>query len=1832
MADPASSDPSLSLDVIELLPFAAQRDLIAWACLQPTPPGPLLLRLSPSPDHEPLLCLVRGLIAGGRLPDLFGDLSECVCSLADTGVSRLLTALTDANLSPSVLLGLCNALSKALETLPFERLQARGLLERWLRRHDPSAPQAAATAARCRIEAALGLDVDTDAALAQISDLDLLALSGRALAAIQPPSRLKAQWSARVAAWSQRVLKTLQSAPRSLSQAFAETLLSKRIYTDPAHCLHELLQNAEDANATTLRFTFTPAALQVEHDGDPFDARDVVGLLSVGQSTKRPGQLGMFGVGFKSVYALCDRPQLYSPFFCFEIADVSIPKPLQPPVDLSPGWTRLVLPWRVPLDVSMGAIAEAALSLPAELLLTLRNLCSIEVQSPQVLRTIARERLSKSDSPDGVDDVCLGDGGRVTRYVVVEGRGGVRVAVEVGAGGEVRARAESVANLFCFFPTRERAPLRVLVHAPFDVPVDRERVHLESARNVTLFGYAGEALARLVAHTGAFHLLVLPSARDHGVFHGLMAKVRERLEGMALWDVGGGRRVRADGGVWLRDGGLRALLGGEEVGGEGRVAVVGGVRDGDVGVLVWLGMWVWSVGDLVRWLRGSVEGAKRLVGRVGAGRLLGAFAECREIDGVADCVIFPDQKGNLYALKEEGFWLPSGVAALDGVVDGIGGGLFGGRFGLLDGELAKRLGGWLERLGGRRWSVGALVQMLSGVRPSQDELPRLYACLASLKDHLTHMDRQALTRLVLWPDVEGVLRPLERLRGEGSPPGLEVLVGMLGVERVLISGVGRGLVEGLGLGGALWVPDVGWLVGALEGAFGGGARGLERGEVLRLLAEVLEASGFGEVQRRGWRGRLSQIRLWPGEAASAVIDMSVLTDIAPLAVWEALGGWSRVEGEHFVTLAVRLADWFAFLDPRLLLVRFAERGLGRDVETCLKLLQKLAGWPGLEALPLGVTVRGDIIKPPLQDAEGVPEGIVGELGRLAHPRWAAGVRALGLGKGFLVGVEARRVTLGLMQAASDGERAAGLPWLADEGRRQALYGWLLAHWEEIARDEQTMGTLGKAHIVRTRGGRFVAPSMLLVLGEGLALELGEFWVEQPEEGCPAALIEGFDRQYRLVAKCRERLIGVWAERLLEASRGEEAERAVLAVLDGVPFGVPLTQDEARRHGLHRLKLLAADGVWQRAHRLIQPATAEARRWLLGAGVAVLSGALAVRLGEWAEVFGVKDRVKAEVLEGWLKDLGRAQEGDQAWCRTLYVAHLASDVVGLVDVLRLRERAWIPDERGEYRAPGRMVLSTQHPLRGVQYTIHPTWKAEAPPALLDRLPFAVETKVETKKEENKTTNQPQTATAPPEAEEKPTRWWHRLLSKKPPEIGPPTTPPTDATHAPERPDDSAWFRDRTEIRAQLRASVDWLEDRRRPPRYGFAFAPPALPKPYTYAPQLIAPHFDARTQRWLPDASAWEDAWLSPSQSADAEPFKVIGRGQLPEGSGTFPMPLYGWAQAPGVGRMVREAGIWRADDVRAGEWDVAWHLGAFPEPTSQPIAAFASPKLAAWLAPTVPDAELPRAALSWLSTLNTLHPWERAKAIEAQIRARYAYDPSYLESDAHAQRLRMAAQGKTSAHLAALHAGEGGGFWGRGVCYELNALAVEWLRRVGIPAAFCVGWTLERGALSEPDHAWALALLPTVEGLRVWPMDGSSTRDGRPLRVAHRPAGPWHIDPPPISLPMPLPQSRPSSSALSSPPASQSPSKPLSKSASKPSQMSASAPPKSEPHPSQQSKQPQQTNPADLEAIARALALLAKAAHLPAQDWRAIARVLLRSPQTLHALLAALRDQDTDKT
>ena len=99
------------------------------------------------------------------------------------------------------------------------------------------------------------------------------------------------------------------------------------LYPDNAHFIYELLQNAEDARATEVRFTLREDRVEFEHNGALFTLEDVDSITSIGFSTKREDHtsIGKFGVGFKAVFAYTETPEVVSGEYHFRIRDLVVP-------------------------------------------------------------------------------------------------------------------------------------------------------------------------------------------------------------------------------------------------------------------------------------------------------------------------------------------------------------------------------------------------------------------------------------------------------------------------------------------------------------------------------------------------------------------------------------------------------------------------------------------------------------------------------------------------------------------------------------------------------------------------------------------------------------------------------------------------------------------------------------------------------------------------------------------------------------------------------------------------------------------------------------------------------------------------------------------------------------------------------------------------------------------------------------------------------------------------------------------------------------------------------------------------------------------------------------------------------------------------------------------------------------------------------------------------------------------------------------------------------------------------------------------------------------------
>ncbi len=103
-------------------------------------------------------------------------------------------------------------------------------------------------------------------------------------------------------------------------------------YADPTHFIFELLQNAEDAGANQASFRLETGSIVFEHNGRPFNRSDIEGITGIGNTKKleEANKIGCFGIGFKSVYVVTERPEVHCVIegmpIAFAIRDLVVPE------------------------------------------------------------------------------------------------------------------------------------------------------------------------------------------------------------------------------------------------------------------------------------------------------------------------------------------------------------------------------------------------------------------------------------------------------------------------------------------------------------------------------------------------------------------------------------------------------------------------------------------------------------------------------------------------------------------------------------------------------------------------------------------------------------------------------------------------------------------------------------------------------------------------------------------------------------------------------------------------------------------------------------------------------------------------------------------------------------------------------------------------------------------------------------------------------------------------------------------------------------------------------------------------------------------------------------------------------------------------------------------------------------------------------------------------------------------------------------------------------------------------------------------------------------------
>jgi len=145
--------------------------------------------------------------------------------------------------------------------------------------------------------------------------------------------------------WFDKLHQRRRNTATTLMEDFAISNMWNSViekYSDQAHFIYELLQNANDAKATKSSFQLTTEGLYFKHNGtknfwvsNPDNEKqdqqnnklgDINAITAVAQSNKKDqSTIGKFGVGFKAVFQYTETPHVYDPNFQFKISKYIVP-------------------------------------------------------------------------------------------------------------------------------------------------------------------------------------------------------------------------------------------------------------------------------------------------------------------------------------------------------------------------------------------------------------------------------------------------------------------------------------------------------------------------------------------------------------------------------------------------------------------------------------------------------------------------------------------------------------------------------------------------------------------------------------------------------------------------------------------------------------------------------------------------------------------------------------------------------------------------------------------------------------------------------------------------------------------------------------------------------------------------------------------------------------------------------------------------------------------------------------------------------------------------------------------------------------------------------------------------------------------------------------------------------------------------------------------------------------------------------------------------------------------------------------------------------------------
>ena len=401
-------------------------------------------------------------------------------------------------------------------------------------------------------------------------------------------------------------------------------LISEQLYSDRSHFIYELLQNAEDALARRFRqhpddssrcavqFRLFRDRLEFRHFGVPFDEDDVRGVSDVLRGTKKEdvSQIGKFGIGFKSVYALTASPEIHSGVEHFVIKRYIRPEAKDPDhrLSIAPNETVFVFPFDhddLPAAKAFSLILDKLRRLGPRVLLFLRRIDEIEwrvdpgeeeghylKETRQAGTAGNARRITVVGQKNATEDE---ENWIVFERPVTDSNNSDRVTVEVAYRTEMdsdgqKERIVSIdrSPLVVYFPTQKDTRLGFLIQGPYRTTTARENILSDDDWNEKLIAETAELVVESLQRIKKMGLLSVSALsalpikfiemvdkysylhhRDghyYAEFHSIYMKVQEAFLNEDLLPANDGTFISARKAKLARGAGLTKILNQEQLG------------------------------------------------------------------------------------------------------------------------------------------------------------------------------------------------------------------------------------------------------------------------------------------------------------------------------------------------------------------------------------------------------------------------------------------------------------------------------------------------------------------------------------------------------------------------------------------------------------------------------------------------------------------------------------------------------------------------------------------------------------------------------------------------------------------------------------------------------------------------------------------------------------------------------------------------------------------------------------------------------------------------------------------------------------------------------------------------------------------------------------------------------------------------------------------------------------------------------------------------------------------------------------------------------------------